>query len=177
MVSGSGGRRCWFRLNGRSSGHSDGRAAARQRGLQVCRYGVAGGRCLGGRWWTRGGRCFGAVRWRGRYVELGSLFQGGLYDGRNTRVGVPKRRAAAQHVETSVPDGTVRRGAARQDGPHAPRWFFAVFRTAGYDVHRFHFIVRIHFLQTNIWSFIGHSIFIFIFFLGEQWGGVWFLSL
>jgi len=87
-------------------------------------------RRLCGRWV---GGSFGAVS--GGRVIHGGLIEGGLYDSRHARVGVPESRAASQHVETSVPDGSVGRGAARHDGPYAPGRFFAVLGTAGDDCH------------------------------------------
>jgi len=138
-LSGGSGRRCGL-VHRRSGGCG---SACHQGG-----HGVGGGRCRDGR------RCGhwsgGAIGWHARTIVLGGLVQSGLDDGRNARVGVPKCRAAAQHVETGVPDGRVGWSAARQNGPHAPGRFFALLRAAGHDGHFFDVVVR-------IWPLLAHN--------------------
>lgn len=127
-LSGLVDRRFGGRSGGRTGHHRGHRVGGRRR---------RDGRRRGGH--GRGG----PVGARGRAVVLSRLVQSGLYDGRHARVGVPERRAAAQHVETRVPDGRVGRGAARQNGPHAPGRFLALFRAARNDGHFFDVVVRI----------------------------------
>lgn len=140
-LSGDGGGRRRGLVHGRSTG---GGRTSRQGG-----HVVGGRRCRDGRW--RGHGRGGTVGGHGRTVVLGGLVQSGLDDGRNARVGVPESGAAAQHVETRVPDGRVGRGTARQNSPHAPGRFLALLRAAGHDGHFFDVVIR-------IWSLWAHNI-------------------
>jgi len=145
-LSGGGGRR-----RGLVRRRSGGRGRAGHQGDHV----VRGGSCRDGR--RRGHGRGGAVSGHGRTIVLGGLVQSGLDDGRNARVGVPERSAAAQHIKTRVPNGRVGRGATRQDGPHAPGRFLTLLCSAGDDGHFFDVVVRIRSLWAHDVSYKVHT--------------------
>jgi len=141
-------RTYWKRRLSGTSGCLSGLVDRRCSGRSSGRTGHHGGHCVCGRRrrdgrWRGGHGRGGLVGVRGCTVVLSRLVQSGLYDGWHAWVGVPECRTTAQHVETRVPDGRVGWGAARQNGPHAPGRFLALFRAARNDGHFFDVVVRI----------------------------------